>query len=91
MPCPAGIEHLCEPARVLPLVSEAIEDQESPDDPSAATLPDAAAAASATEAYNAGAVVRQATLQKVQALQAQLAQVSMVCGLTKFFLASWYF
>ncbi len=71
----AGKEHLCDPPRVLPLASEAIEDQEAPDDPSAATLPETAAATAAAEAYNAGAAARQTTLQQLQALQGRLAQV----------------
>jgi hypothetical protein len=66
---------LCEPPRCLQLASGGIEDQECQDDASAATLPDAAAAAATTEAYNAGAAVRQAALQKLAALQARLNEV----------------
>jgi hypothetical protein len=72
---PAGTDNMCEAPRTLQLANEGIEDQESPDDASAATLPDAAAAAATTESYNAGAAVRQAALQKLAALQARLNEV----------------
>jgi hypothetical protein len=72
----AGTDNMCEPPRTLQLASEGIEDQEIPDDASAAALPDAAAAAATTESYNAGAAVRQAALQKLAALQARLNEVN---------------
>lgn len=73
-----GVEHQTELPKTLPFDSSSIEDQEVPDDPSAPTVPDAAAAAAAAEAYNAGAAARQDTLQKLQTLQGQLAEVRLV-------------
>eukprot|EP00775_Hariotina_reticulata_P010178 gene10178-10338_t len=71
----SGTDNQCSAPQVLPLDSGLIEDQEAPDDASAAALPDALAAAAEAEAFNAGAPIRQATLQTLQGIQAQLMQV----------------
>lgn len=73
--CAAGTDDQCPAPQVLPLDSTLIEDQEAADDASAAALPDALAAAAEAEAFNAGATVRQDTLQRLQGIQAQLMQV----------------
>eukprot|EP00878_Enallax_costatus_P021774 GHUV01023067.1.p1 GENE.GHUV01023067.1~~GHUV01023067.1.p1 ORF type:complete len:586 (+),score=231.95 GHUV01023067.1:239-1759(+) len=70
-----GLEHTVEVPRTLPLDGSSIEDQEASDDPAAPTVAEATAAASAAEAYNAGAGARQASLQRLQALQGRLAEV----------------